>query len=193
MQKRVFIIHGWDSKPEDCWFPWLKKELESRGFAVIIPAMPKPEEPRIGSWVPTLAQAVGTSDEQTYFVGHSMGCQTIARYLESLPEGIKVGGAVFLAGFFKHLTNIGTDETEQSVEKEWLATPLDLKKVKIHLDKSVAIFSDDDKFVPLDNQDAFRNQLGSKIIVEHTMGHFSGSNGIKDLPVVFASLLEIAG
>ena len=33
-----------------------------------------------------------------------MGCQTIARYLETLPDEIKVGGAVFVAGFFKSLT-----------------------------------------------------------------------------------------
>jgi uncharacterized protein len=192
MQKRVFIIHGWDSKPEDCWFPWLKKELEGHGFVVAVPAMPNPEEPRIGNWEPALAQAVGTPDEQTYFVGHSMGCQTIARYLETLPNGVKVGGAVFVAGFFKRLTNIGTDKTEQSVEKEWLTTPLDLKKVKTHLDKSVAIFSDDDKFVPLDNQDAFRDLLGSKIIIGHAQGHFYDHGKMDKLPVALDAILEIS-
>ena len=29
--KKVFIIHGWEGYPEEGWFPWLKKELESRG------------------------------------------------------------------------------------------------------------------------------------------------------------------
>jgi uncharacterized protein len=190
--KRVFIIHGWDGFPEEGWFPWLKKELESRGFTVTVPQMPKPQEPRINNWVPALTELVGTPDAETYFVGHSMGCQTIARYIESLPDGIKVGGAVFVAGFLKRLTNIGNKEIEQSVVNEWLKTPLDLKKAKDRMKKSVAVFSDNDPFVPLDNQDEFKDVLGSKIVIEHDKGHFSGSTGTKELPVVLDEVLEMA-
>ena len=93
--KRAIIAHGWDGYPEEGWFPWLKSELEARGFEVLVPQLPEANSPSIYNWVPALAEAVGTPDENTYFVGHSMGCQTIARYLETLPEGAKVGGAVF--------------------------------------------------------------------------------------------------
>src|SRR3989338_169649 len=98
--KRVFIVHGWGGHPEEGWFPWLKKELEAKGFKVFVPQLPDAENPRIQKWVPKLAETVGVPDEETYFVGHSMGCQTIARYLESLPAEIKIGGAIFVAGFF---------------------------------------------------------------------------------------------
>jgi len=27
--KTVYIIHSWEEYPEEGWFPWLKKELES--------------------------------------------------------------------------------------------------------------------------------------------------------------------
>jgi predicted alpha/beta hydrolase family esterase len=192
MKKRVFIIHGWDGYPEEGWFPWLKKELGSRGFIVSVPQMPKASEPRINNWVPALSKTVGTPDEKTYFVGHSMGCQTIARYLEELPEGSKVGGAVFVAGFFKRLTGIGENEIEQSVVNEWLKTPLDLEKVKDRLKKSIAIFSDNDPFVPLDNQDDFKKILGSKIVIESEKGHFSGSTRTKELPPALDAILEIA-
>lgn len=193
MQKRVFIVHGWDGYPEEGWFPWLKKELEAKGFAVFVPQLPEPREPRIVNWVPELRAVVGVPDEQTYFVGHSMGCQTIARYLESLPEGVKVGGAVFVAGFFKRLTGLEDDVVVQSVAKEWLTAPLDLKKVKVHLKKSVAIFSDNDPYVPLDNKEDFDRMLGSKVVVEHHRGHFSGSTGTKELPQVLSALVEAAG
>lgn len=142
--------------------------------------------------MPKLAEVVGTADENTYFVGHSMGCQTIARYIETLPEGVKVGGAVFVAGFFKRLSGLEDDSDVRETDKHWLGTPLDLEKVKSHLPKSVAIFSDNDPYVPLDNQDDFRDKLGSEIIVEKNMGHFSGSNGITELPVVLNSILKIA-
>ena len=193
MNKRVFIAHGWDGYPEEGWFPWLKHELETRGFEVSVPQLPEAGSPKIQSWVPKLAETVGTPDGQTYFVGHSMGCQTIARYLESLPEGVKVGGAVFVAGFFKRLTGLEDDPDVQKTDKHWLDTPIDLKKIKSHLNKSVAIFSDNDPFVPLDNQDDFRDKLGSKILIEHQKGHFSGSRDkITELPTVLESVLDIS-
>ena len=37
-----FIIHGIYATPEANWFPWLKKELESRGNEVIVPKFPTP-------------------------------------------------------------------------------------------------------------------------------------------------------
>ena len=192
MKKRVFIAHGWDGYPEEGWFPWIKKELEAKGFEVYVPQLPETGSPRIHNWVPKLAEVVGEIDENTYFVGYSMGCQTIARYLETLPEGVKVGGAVFVAGFFKRLTGLEDDEDVRETDKHWLVTPLDLTKVKSHLSKSVAIFSDNDPYVSLDNQDDFRNKLGSEIIIEKNMGHFSGSTGVTELPIALESLLKIA-
>ncbi|MFA5186121.1 MAG: alpha/beta hydrolase [Patescibacteria group bacterium] len=189
--KRVFIIHGWDGFPEEGWFPWLKKELEAKGFGVSVPQLPEPSEPRIERWVPKLSEVVGQPDEQTYFVGHSMGCQTIVRYLESLSAGEYVGGAVFVAGFFKRLTGLEDDEVVRSVSDEWLKTPVDLGVARTHLRKSIAIFSDDDPYVPMDNKDEFADKLGSKIITEHAKGHFSGSTGILELPIVLESVLDV--
>ncbi|MBI5794459.1 alpha/beta hydrolase [Candidatus Uhrbacteria bacterium] len=147
----------------------------------------------IKNWVPALAQAVGTADEQTFFVGHSMGCQTIARYLATLPESVQVGGVVFIAGFFKSLTNLEDDEEVREIANEWLTTPLNLADVFSHLRKSVAIFSDNDPFVPLENQDAYRDQLHSKIVVEHHMGHFSGSRDkVFELPVALEAIVSLA-
>ncbi|MGE5297829.1 MAG: RBBP9/YdeN family alpha/beta hydrolase [Acidobacteriaceae bacterium] len=191
--KRVIIVHGWDGYPEEGWFPWLKSELESRGFEVLVPQMPEADKPRIFNWVPKLAEVVGKPDNETYLVGHSMGCQTIARYLETLPDKEKVGGVVFVAGYFKHLENLEDEEEVREIAKHWLEAPIDLYKVKNHLPKSVAIFSDDDPFVPLDNQDDFKDKLGSKIVVEHQMNHFSGSRGITKLPAALSGIMELAG
>ena len=110
-----------------------------------------------------------------------------------MPEGIKIGGAIFVAGFFKRLTGLEDDLDVQKTCEHWLNTPIDLEKVKSHLNKSVAIFSDNDPYVPLDNQNDFRDKLGSEIIIKHEMGHFSGpSNGITELPVALESVLKLA-
>lgn len=188
---RVFIVHGWDGTPEEGWFPWLKLQLEHKGFEVFVPQLPDSGSPRIEPWVSTLAQTVGTPHSETFFVGHSMGCQTIARYLESLSDEVKVGGVVFVAGFFTRLTNLEDEEEVRVTAAHWLETPIDLKKVAEHLPKSVAVFSDNDPYVPLDNQETFRDVLGSEIVVVSNQGHFSGSTGTTELPVVLDALLKI--
>ena len=174
------------------WYPWLKKELEAKGFEVHVPPLPETEQPRIDNWIPKLAEVVGIADENTYFVGHSMGCSTIARYLETLPDNVKVGGAVFVAGFFKRITGLENIEGEGVTKKHWLTSPLNLAKVRSHLPKSIAIFSDNDPCVPLDNQDDFRDKLGSEIIIRQKMGHFSQDDGITELPIVLESILKIS-
>ena len=50
MKKRVFIVHGWDFNPKMNWYPWLKKELERKGFDVMVPEMPNTSEPEINAW-----------------------------------------------------------------------------------------------------------------------------------------------
>jgi len=191
MLKQVYIIHGWDGHPQDNWFPWLKTELENRNFIVSIPQLPKPEEPRIKNCIPALKHIIQNPNEQTYFIGHSMGCQAITRYLETLPEDIVIGGAIFVAGFFRELSNLEDDEVMHDVAREWLTTPLDLKKVKTHIKKSVAIFSDNDPYVPLINQEIFRAILGSEIIIQENKGHFSKKDQIFELPLVRDILLNM--
>src|SRR3989338_1031463 len=155
--------------------------------------MPDADNRRIERWIPKISEIVGIDDENTYFVGHSMGCQAIVRYLETLPQGIKVGGAVFVGGFFKRLTSLEPGPDIEEVVEHWLSRPCDLSKAKKRLSKSVAIFSDNDPYVPLDNQDDFKDKLGSKIIIEHKKGHFSGrSDGVTELVIVLKSILKIA-
>lgn len=192
MEKRVFIIHGWDGSPEEGCFPWLKAELEKRGFAVFNPPMPDPLHPQIKVWVQFLKERIGVPDEHTYVVGHSIGSQTILRYLESLKDGEKIGGAVFLAGWV-HLTDAAyEDENDEKIAKPWLETPLHWQKIKSRSGKFVAIFSDDDPVVPLRDSKIFEEKLGAKIIIEHGKKHFSGSTGIRELPSILDAVLVIA-
>lgn len=185
MKKRAFLIHGWEGYPEEGWRPWLKQELKKRGFEVYVPAMPDTATPTMGKWVPFLTQVVGKPDEDCYFVGHSLGCITILRYLETLKEGQRVGGVVLVAGF-------GHDLEYKDYKGElssFFRKPVDWEKIKKHCKKFVAIHSDDDPWVPLKHNALFRYKLGAKAIIEHSMKHFSGDDGIMELPVVLDEVL----
>lgn len=193
IEKRVFIIHGWDGYPEEGIFPWLKKELQNKGFTVFNPSMPEPLNPQIDLWVSFLKQQIGVPDKNTILFGHSIGAQTILRYLGSLKENESIGGAVFLAGW-THLTDEAYETDEDAdIANPWLETPLNWNKIKSHSDGFVAIFSDNDPLVPISDAKIFENELGAEIIIERRKEHFSGSSGIKELPSALEAVLRIAG
>ena len=96
--KRIFIVHGWDFNPSMNWYPKLKKKLEEKGYKVIVPLMPNSSIPNIDDWVNHLKKTVGSLDEETFFIGHSIGCQTIMRFLEKEKSKVKVPKILFVAG-----------------------------------------------------------------------------------------------
>lgn len=176
--------------PADGWYPWLAKNLEDMGFSVGIPEMPDTNNPKIEAWTEHLQKTVGRCDENTFFIGHSIGCQAIMRYLEKLPKDEKSGGAVFVAGWFK-LTGLEGEE-ERMASSSWLNTPIDFEKVKSQAKKIICIFSDNDQYVPAENWEIFSKNLGAEILIEKGKGHFSGDDGVVELPIVLKKLLEVS-
>ncbi|MFZ2189041.1 MAG: alpha/beta hydrolase [Candidatus Moraniibacteriota bacterium] len=187
--KRAIIVHCWEGYPAYCWYPWVKKELEAKGFQVKVPAFPETELPRMDRWVPKLQEVIGEPDGDLYLIGHSIGCATIMRYLETLTEKQKVGGVVLVAGYNE---SIGYDEIQNFFE-----TPFDLAKIKTKSKNGfVAIHSDDDPYVNLKFADIFREKLGAEIIVKHDAKHFSGAiegeESCMELPDVVRSIEKLA-
>ena len=188
--KRAFIIHGWDGYPEEGWLPWLKKELEARGFTAVTPAMPNPRKPVISAWVSFLREQIGTPDAETFLVGHSIGAQAVLRYLETLNTDERIGGAVFVAGWVTLTPDAYEQEGDEETAKPWLETPIDWEKAKSHTANFTAIFSDNDPFVPVADAGVFREKLGAEVITEKGKGHFSGSDGVTELPSALEAILN---
>ena len=183
--KRVIIIHGWGGSPDTNWLPWLKTELEKRGYEVSAPSMPDTDAPAIGPWVKHLAEVVGTPDKDTYFVGHSIGCQTIFRYLETIDT--PVGGAVFVAGWF-NLENLEDEESEKIAEP-WVKTPIDISKINKVLPKSVLIISDNDPYGAFEENKQRFSELMSRVVVLPNVGHITES----EEPAILSRCLDLLG
>ncbi len=186
--KRIFIVHRWEGEIDTDWYPWLKTELEKSGHQVFILKMPNSSVPTIENWVTYIAEKVGEPDSDTYFIGHSIGCQAILRYLDScdFDSGAHVGGAVFVSGWFK-LENLEDEETKE-VAKPWMEEPIDLDKVKAVLPRSTLIISDNDPYGAFElNKKKFK-EIGSKIIVLHNAGHITAYNGYSKLPEALSEL-----
>ena len=184
MKKRVYLIHGWGGRPEGGFRPWLKKELEKRGFEVEIPAMPDTDKPKIESWLAVFNSAVGIPDINTVIVGHSLGGNLAVRFIDQLPEEMIIGKLILVAPALDRINELA--EEEKAIYRPWREDDIDFEKVKRQTKEIVAFFSDNDRWIPLETEKLVREKLGGKIIVESGKGHFSDDEGVTE----FQGLLE---
>lgn len=185
---KIWIIHGWSGYSDECWFQWLKKQLEERGHEVHVPQMPDADAPDITKWVSKMRDIV-EPDDQTILIGHSIGCQTILRYLEGICAKIKA--AVFVAGFFNLIENSFEDQEDKDIAKPWLDIRIDADKVKLKAERIVAIFSDNDPHVPLSDAALFKERLGAETIIYPKMGHMGGSDNLTEFPELLNKIMEL--
>lgn len=177
---RIIIIHGWEGSPQRNWFPWLKAELKKAGYEVLAPLMPDADHPKFLKWLEFLKKTAGKVDENTYFVGHSLGVITILRFLESLKEGKITGGVVSVAGFSELL---GYEELAS-----FFTTPLDYEKVKRSAKRFVAIASDNDPYVPQKFGEILRDKLGAELIIIKGGRHLNTDAGCFELPAALEKI-----
>lgn len=177
----AIILHAWDESPESCWYSWLKKELEKQGVEVVLPAMPEADAPKIEAWVATLQELLPSPDDNTLLIGHSVGCQTILRYLMRLDDGQKIGRAVFVAPW-THLVGLST--ASQQIAQPWIETPIGWEAAKAHCPQFFAFFSDNDPWVPTPEEAIFKEKLTATTQMFHQRDHF-------DTNQQFPELLEV--
>ncbi len=177
---KIYIVHCWDGTKDDGWYPWLDKQLSNENIIVYRFDMPNTTSPDIDEWVSFLDSKVESLDENTFFVGHSIGCQTIMRYLQT-KNMCKIGGILFVAPWLELLDFAIEDEESYNVAKPWLNTKIDFEKVKQFTNNINCIFSDNDYFVSLDQKDKFEKLLDANTIVVSGKGHISQDDGVYEL------------
>ena len=187
MTKRLFIIHGWNFDPKMHWYPWIKKEFEKKGFKVEVPVMPNTSKPEINAWVSHLKKIVGELNEDTYFIGHSIGCQTIMRFLEKENYTGKIGKVIFVAGWFK-LGNL-EDEEVKEIANPWINTPINFNKVKEKISNLTVFLSSNEPYNYIEeNKMTFEEKLKAKVIILDNKGHFTEEDGVNKLPEVLKEI-----
>ncbi|MEN9407571.1 MAG: hypothetical protein RLZZ455_787 [Candidatus Parcubacteria bacterium] len=180
--KRVISIHGWGGAPDEGWRPWLGEGLAKHGISFISPQMPNTRFPQLSEWLPFLREIIGRPDTETSLIGHSLGSVMILRYLESLEKDEEVGSVVLVAGF--------TDDLGIPELSNFFATPFDWAKIRTHVEKVVSIESDNDPYGLAKYNEEFKKYLSAETKLLHDRKHFSGDDGITELPEALHSLLS---
>ena len=174
--KNAIILHGTGDSPDLFWFPYLKENLEKKGFEVWLPQLPNATKPNLKDWLPFILEN-GEFTEETVLIGHSAGAQIILSILEN--SNIKIKQAILVSGYAKPLPKTENDPKNQD-EFNW-------GKIKGKANEFIFINSDNDPWECTDVQGKIMaDNLGGKLIVRHDghMGSQTHNQPYKEFPLL---------
>jgi hypothetical protein len=167
-RRRAIIFHGTCGHPDHCWYRWLGRRLESRGYQVEIPHYPGLNIEPVGSFLPKVLSG-HTFDEHTVLVGHSGGAALLLGILEHIQSA--VDRAILVAGYMTPPNTSG--EPVLQARYDW-------EKIKRHVRDIYFVNSITDPYGCDDKQGRamFAHLGGTQIIRDE--GHFGSPE--KDHP-----------
>lgn len=187
--RNALILHGTFSNSKGNWFPWLKRELESRGYEVWVPDLPKSDMPDKNKWLGTIfSNKKWHFDDESIIVGHSAGASFALRVLEEIAEGIKIHKAILVSP----AANMGTKPEFFAYRKSLVGEPFDWVKIRKSCDEFFLIHSDKDPYdCGADQGKIIQEKIGGELIIKKGEGHFNLEKGpqYKKFPL----LLDLIG
>ncbi len=166
---KVFIFHCWGGDSRSCWRGWLADKLREKGIEVVAPDFPDSINPSLEKWLAVVRKQVKEFDGDWILIGHSLGCPTILRLLETFGEKEKVKAAVLVAAFAKDL---GIPEI-----RDFVSMDFNWEKIKRKCNWFVVINSDNDPFIELSEGERVAKLLEAEFIVERGAGHINEGSG----------------
>lgn len=170
-------LHGFEATPDDDFHPWLKKELESRGYKVQVPSLPNTENPSVEEQVNYVLKNC-KFDENTILIGHSLGSVVALKVLEKLKSPIKK--LVLTAGFVEPVT-MGR---EYNKSHNW---KFNFAKIKKNSPQVIILHDNNDSEIPSSQAEKLKSFLdGELIYFDAKEDHICG----KEEPEVLNVILE---
>lgn len=176
----AIFVHGWEGWPENAWFPWLRKELEARGYTTEALKLPNPAVPDRALWVRMVGKAIRGPD--TVLIGHSLGCPTILFALRAY-DGPPLAGVVLVSGFARdyHIPGLAN----------WFrGDHLDVMSLRPKAKKWSVVHAKIDPLVPFAEGTWLAKQLDVPIIIPKQNGHLSHMERSFEVPEILSAVLD---
>jgi uncharacterized protein len=174
---RVVVVHGLGASADSHWFAAVRDRYAPHGVDVHVVDLPHSSSPELGAWLATVADAIGTPDEQTVLVGHSLGCITLLQHLAARTDDWRLGGLVLVAGFAAKVPGIGEVDP-------FVARPVPGREIAERTARRHVVVADDDPIVPRHLTEDLARLLDADLTVVDGGGHFRAREGFDRLPAL---------
>jgi predicted alpha/beta hydrolase family esterase len=181
--KTAFIFHGTEGYPEENWFPWLKQELEQKGYTVYVPQFPTPPiiPALVSEWFDVLKNYEQYINPDTILIGHSLGGVFTLRILEKLEHKVKAAIFVGTPIGVQPILNYDRDNSFSGFTFDW-------EKIQPNADHFKVFQSDNDPYVGLENGEQLAKHLNVPLSFIPNAGHFNTKSGYTKFKLLLETL-----
>ncbi|WP_133534601.1 RBBP9/YdeN family alpha/beta hydrolase [Tenacibaculum caenipelagi] len=169
----IYLIHGYTASPDSNWFQNFKQSLENDFIEVSILEMPDSLAPKLNDWVSYMENHIKEIDENTIFIGHSLGCISILNFLNKF-KTTKIKGLFLISGF------VESSPIPELIE--FLKPKLNYNHLKEITKTRVAISAIDDDIIPYQYSKTMAEKLDAKFTLLKKGKHFIDRDGFTKFP-----------
>ncbi|MDH6311004.1 putative alpha/beta hydrolase family esterase [Dysgonomonas sp. PFB1-18] len=169
----IYVVHGYTANSQANWYPDLKNHLESENIRVHIFDMPNSHAPVEKEWLDFLEANITNLDDKSIFIGHSLGCVTILRFLENKNTD-NIESLFLVSGFIE---NSPIPELSEFVKEE-----IDHSNFIETIKNRVVISAEDDDIVPYPYSEVLAKKLNAQFKLLETGKHFIDRDGFTAFP-----------
>lgn len=177
--KNVLLIHGFNGIPKV--FNYFKKELENKGYNVILPNFPVKKEITIDRYFKVFDEYRNLFNENLIVIAHSIGNPMFIKYISQ--NNYKIGKYISLAGFSKAYYNEEKDVLNEKLKLIILTDKEKEDTIKL-INERYSVYSDNDHIVPFELLESYCTDIRSKPILIKNIGHMGKKSGLETLPEV---------
>lgn len=172
---KALILHAWYNKPADDWYPWLKKELEGKGYEVKLP-----ELPTMNTDLPDLDCLIKFTlpliTKDSVIIGHSLGGVLAFR----LGEKSKLQKIITVAAW-------DYDDLYPQHCLFW-KNKINHQAIVNNVKDITVIHSDNDLYLTALQAENMSKRLNGSFILTKNAGHFTAKDGINEIPQILGLL-----
>jgi leucyl-tRNA synthetase len=187
-KQKVLLVYGFEGSPTGNWMPWMKRELEARGFEVFAPELPNAAHPVMEAWLDALVPILQNFTAEDIVIGHSLGSKAAIHAIEK--AGKKLKHAYLVASAIGEIETRDWEKMKENMPNSDITALQKFWREKTdygavsRLTNVTTIISDDDPYIPIKTHDDIPREWEFKMW--RGFKHFQG----KQIPELLEEFLR---
>ncbi len=162
----------------------MKTEIEKSGHRVIIPHFPHTDAPNLDEWLKHMEKYDESIDEQTIFVGHSLGGLFALRFLEKRTTPIR---ATFLVAC---VTSPSDGLDFAPLMTTFTTPPFDFATIKKNGGSMHMLHGDNDPYISVNHAEQMATNIKATLELIKGGAHLNISAGFAQFPLLRDKILS---